>query len=135
MLVSDRDGEVIAAVEALKRTLHSQSKDIHALADQIEKPNGGGLTNAEMKRIYDAGFSAGVRETENRQYGSGDFHNVDGTPEWHEIARFCQQHNDRLKPSERDFIDNVTARTAYREPTEKQEKWLRSIFYSLGGRL
>jgi len=29
----------------------------------------------------------------------------------------------------------MASRTVWREPTEKQAKWLRSIFYRLGGKL
>jgi hypothetical protein len=108
--------------------------DIHAFAERIAKPNGG-LTEAEMRKLYDAGYEAGVRAAENKQHGSGDFHNVDGLPNWNEIALFCQQNNDRLRPTERQFIDDMASRTVWREPTEKQAKWLRSIFYRLGGKL
>ena len=76
LLSSDKEGEIVAAAHAIKRTLKSAGTDIHTLAERIEKPNGIGLTEAEMKKLYDAGFSAGMREAENRRYGSADFHNV-----------------------------------------------------------
>jgi hypothetical protein len=132
MLSSDRDGDLVAAGRAIMRLLKSSGADIHALAARVES---GGLTDAEMRKLYDAGFSAGARDAENRQHGSDDFHNVDGTPHWHEIARFCQQHNDRLSEKEGNFINDMTSRTVWREPSEKQAKWLRSIFYRLGGRI
>ena len=135
LLSSDKEGEIVAAAHAIKRTLKSAGTDIHTLAERIEKPNGIGLTEAEMKKLYDAGFSAGMREAENRRYGSADFHNVDGTPHWHEIALFCQQHNDRLTVKEKPFVNDMAARTVWREPTEKQAKWLKSIFLRLGGRI
>jgi hypothetical protein len=127
LLSSDKGGEIVAAAHAIKRTLKSAGADIHALAERIEKPNGSGLTEADMKKLYDAGFSAGVREAENRRYGSTEFHNVDGTPHWHEIALFCQQHNERLTVKEEPFVNDMAARTVWREPTEKQAKWLKSI--------
>src|SRR5215469_357453 len=135
MLSSDKDGDVIAAARGLVRMLKGAGTDIHTLADRIENSNGGGLTYAEMRKLYDAGYQAGVRVVENRQHGSGDFHNVDGLPNWNEIALFCQQNNDRLRPTERQFIDDMASRTVWCEPTEKQAKWLRSIFYRLGGKL
>jgi hypothetical protein len=45
------------------RTLKGAGADVHALADLVEKPNGGGLTKAEMQKLYDAG----VRAAENKQ--------------------------------------------------------------------
>ena len=134
MLSSDKDGDVITAARGLVRMLERAGTDIHAFAERIAKPNGG-LTDAEMRKLYDAGYEAGVRAVENKQHGSGDFHNVDGLPSWNEIALFCQQNNDRLRPTERQFIDDMASRTVWREPTEKQAKWLRSIFYRLGGKL
>jgi len=134
MLSSDKDGDVITAARGLVRMLKGADTDIHAFAERIAKPNGG-LTDAEMRKLYDAGYEAGVRAVENKQHGSGDFHNVDGLPSWNEIALFCQQNNDRLRPTERQFIDDIASRTVWREPTEKQAKWLRSIFYRLGGKL
>jgi hypothetical protein len=135
MLSSDKDGDVITAARGLVRMLKVAGTDIHTLADRIENPNDGGLTDAEMRKLYDAGYQAGVRAVENKQHGSGDFHNVDGLPNWNEIALFCQQNSDRLRENERAFINDMASYTVWREPTKKQAKWLRSIFYRLGGRL
>jgi len=135
MLSSDKDGDVITAARGLVRMLKGAGTDIHALADRIENSNGGGLTYAEMRKLYDAGYQAGVRVVENKQHGSGDFHNVDGLPNWNEIALFCQQNNDGLRENERAFINDMASRTVWCEPTEKQARWLRSIFYRLGGKL
>jgi hypothetical protein len=135
LLSSDKAGEVLAAANALNRTLTNAGADIHVLADRIEKPNGGGgLTKVEMRKLYDAGYNDGVRAAENKQYDAAGFRNVDDTPAWHEIARFCQGHSDRLQEKERTFINDMSARTVWREPTEKQAKWLKSIFYRLGGK-
>jgi hypothetical protein len=38
LLASDRDGEVVAAARALKRTLTSVGADFHTLADSVERP-------------------------------------------------------------------------------------------------
>ena len=135
MLASERDGEVVAAARAIVRTLKGAGADIHVLAERVEKANGGELTEAEMRKLYDAGYGAGVRAAEAKQHGPSDFYNVDGTPAWHEIARFCQHSRDRLREKERGFIDDMASRTVWREPTERQAKWLRSIFHQLGGGL
>src|SRR5215831_3332162 len=91
MLASDCDGDVIAAARAIKRTLRSEKLDIHELAKCIEESNGGTLTEAEMRKLYDAGYDAGLRVAEEKHHGTTDFVNVDGTPSWHEIALWCQQ--------------------------------------------
>jgi hypothetical protein len=119
MLSSDKDGDIVNAARGIVRMLKGADTDIHALAERVEQPSGG-LTEAEMKKLYDAGYAAGVHAVENKQHGSVDFHNVDGT---------------RLRENERDFINDMASRTVWREPTPKQEKWLRSIFFRLGGRV
>jgi hypothetical protein len=134
LLSSDQDGEVLNAARALNRLLKANGSDIHAIADGIGQANGK-LTEAEMRKLYDAGFEAGVRAVEDKQHGDEDFHNTDGTPSWHAIAVWCQRQDDRLRDNEREFINSVAARTVYREPTEKQAKWLKSIFHRLGGKM
>jgi hypothetical protein len=131
MLSSDRDGEVLAAAKALNRTLQSAGADLHVLAAVIEKPTK--LSPAEMRQIYDAGFKDGLRKAENAQHGPADFRNIDGSPCWNEIALWCQQRNEKLNEKERKFIDDMAGLTVWREPTEKQAQWLKSIFYRLGG--
>ena len=128
------DGDVIAAARAIRRTLRGEGLDIHALAEGIEEPNSGALTEAEMRKLYDAGYDAGLRAAEDKHHGAADFANIDGTPSWHEMALFCQQCDDRLREKERQFIHDKTACTVRREPTEKQAKWLKSIFYHLRGK-
>ena len=134
MLASERDGEVVAAARAIVRTLKGAGADIHVLAERVEKADGK-LTDAELWKLYDAGYDAGVRAAQAKQHGPDGFRNVDGTPAWHEIARFCQHSRDRLREKERGFIDDMASRTVWREPTERQAKWLRSIFHRLGGGL
>ena len=75
---------------------------------------------------------ADMRAVEDKQ---GDFHNVDGTPSRHEIARFCQSDSGHLRGNEREFVNDMASSTSGANPTERQAKWLRSILYRLGGRL
>ena len=133
MLSSNREHEVVAAAQALCRTLEGAGTDIHALAAIVEH-GGGELNEAEMKKLYDAGYHEGLRVAENNRHGLDDFHNIDGLPSWHEMALWCQQRNDRLQSRERVFIDEMAAQTVWRDPTERQAKWLRSIFHRLGGK-
>ena len=34
-----------------------------------------------------------------------------------------------------EFVNDMAARTVWHQPTERQEKWLKSIFFRLGGKL
>ena len=54
-------------------------------------------------------------------------------PNWRKWPRFCQANGERL--GKRAFVDNMTTRTVWREPTERQAKCLKSIFLKLGGKL
>jgi hypothetical protein len=63
------------------------------------------------------------------------FLNDEGLPNWTEIGRFCQANRGQLNPKESAFINDMAERTVWREPTEKQAKWLKSIFLRLGGKL
>jgi hypothetical protein len=60
------------------------------------------------------------------------FRSVKGTASWHDMARFCQERRGHLR-NEADFVDDMTGWTLWREPTEKQAKWLCSIYARLGG--
>jgi hypothetical protein len=119
LLASDKDGEVLGAARAINRTLKSAGTDIHALADRVELANGKQILEQDMRRIFNAGYEKGLRAAEDKHHGNGDFHNVDGMPSWHEIARWCQRHGDRLRSKEEQFINDMAARTMWREPTEK----------------
>jgi len=135
LLASDRDGEVVAAARALLRTLKTAGADIHLLAAQVGQANGGGLSEAEMKKLYDAGYDAGVRAAEaTLRHDANGFHSVDA-PSWHEIACYCQDRSEHLRSNEVDFVDDMVGWTTSREPTSKQAKWLGSIYGRLGGRL
>jgi hypothetical protein len=98
-LSSDRDGEVLAAVHALKRTLDSAKLDIHALANAIE------------------GAKAPTR---NNKFPE---------PSWHEIACGCAARRSLLRDYEKNFVEDMVRRTAaHGASTEKQARWLRSIY-------
>jgi hypothetical protein len=137
MTTSDKEGEIAAAVSAMARKLKSASAaDIHAIADRIENPNGNSLSEAEMRKLYDAGYRDGVQAAEQRYRGDEDFQSTDGKPDWHAVARFAQRNKHRLDARHHEFIDDMAARTAWdREPTEKQHRYLHSLFYKLGGKI
>jgi hypothetical protein len=136
LLSSPNDGEVLNAARGLVRTLETAGFDIHALEAHVEKPNGNRLSEAQMKELYDAGYAAGVQAAENRHHGIGDFHDADGKPNWEAVALFLQRNKNRLDIRHHDFVDDMASRTAWgREPTEKQHRYLHSLFYKLGGKI
>ena len=135
-LSSSSDGEIIATVHALQRTLEANSLDIHAIADPLEASNGKHIPEEKMQRVWDAAYARGVQDTENRQHGSDDFLGTDGKPTWEAVALFLQRNKHRLDPKHHEFIDDMAARTAWgHEPTERQHKYLHSLFFKLGGKI
>ena len=135
-LASPHDGEVIATVRALRRVLEASGLDIHAVAAPLEAPNGKHIPEEEMRRLYAAGYAAGVQAAENRQHGSDDFRGTDGKPTWEAVALFLQRNKHRLDPKHHEFIDKVASQTVWGdEPTERMHKYLHSLFFKLGGKI
>lgn len=130
MLSSSNDGEIVAAARAIMRTLEAEGADIHELADRV---GGRKLSEAEMKIIYDRAY----RDGKKAAAANTGFSDVNGSgkagPSWHEMA--CEiQHkaNGRLSPKEEGFVSDMVRWCARREPSEKQGKWLHSIYCRIG---
>jgi hypothetical protein len=140
MLSASNDGEALSTARSLGRILKSNNRDFNWLAETVEhhntNHNGKALSEAEMRQLYDAGFADGFRIAEEKLHGSLDFRGIDECDlDWHEIALWVQKRDERLSDREREFVDSVAGQTVYREASEKQQKWLKSIFLRLGGRL
>jgi hypothetical protein len=110
-LSSDSDGEIVATVHALKRQLEAAGVGFHELAEHIEQPVGSGVSEADLKRVYDAGYAQGFQDAENRRHGSEDFLGTDGKPTWEGVALFVQRNKARLDPRHHEFIDDMASRT------------------------
>src|SRR5262249_61215432 len=83
LLASDKDGEIIAAARALKRTLESAGTDMNGLAHGIENlGKNAEVSKDQMKKIWDAA----VQHTENRLHGGGDFRSTEGQPRSEQAA-------------------------------------------------
>jgi hypothetical protein len=127
-LTSDKPGEAAAATQAFGRTLQSAGVDIiHAVAERIE--HSGGLSDAEMQEIFDAGVAKGLRQAKQQLRINGVF------PSAHDMALYCRQHDDRLREKERDFVNDMAARSIWRGLTQRQVEWLKRIFLRLGGEM
>ena len=105
LLSSDKDGEVLAAALAIKRTLAAEGSDIHALADALCRPQ--------------------PQQKEEPQRPPPP---PPGEDDWHAMSCECQAHGERLSQREQDFVDDMVRWTVFREPTEKQQAWLLSIY-------
>jgi hypothetical protein len=123
LLSSNHDGEVIAAARGIERTLKSAGLDIHVLADGVITDKK--FTEADAKEIYQRGVADGRHAAQQQQPA---WHDV-GDPSWHAIACECA-HSGRLRDQkEKDFVADMMRWTVHgTEPTEKQAKWLRSIY-------
>jgi hypothetical protein len=123
LLSSPNDGEALAAVHALQRALQADGSDIHDLAARIE-----GLSQVEMKKLYDAGFQEG------KNAADVGFSTVD-PPSFYEMAKEIEYKADgRLSEKEQEFVADMVLWCARREPSEKQAKWLHAIYYRIGRR-
>jgi hypothetical protein len=122
MLSSDRDGEVVAAVHAIRRTLDSEKLTIHDLADGLA--GGAKFTERDAEEIYRRGKADGLREADR----DSGFRSVE-EPTWNEIARECEATSGRLNEREQKFINDMVRWTVRNgQPTEKQANWLRAIY-------
>jgi hypothetical protein len=137
-LSSDSDGEVVATVRAMNRTLKSAGTDFHGLAEHIETANGRHVPEEQLQKVWDTAFAAGVQAAENRQHGSDDFIGTDGKPTWQAVALFLQRNKHRLNPRVHEFVDKMAALIAWdeeQEPSPRQHKYMHSLFYELGGKI
>ena len=106
LLSSDKDGEVLAAASAIKRTLAAEGSDIHALADTL-------CRQQPQPRV----LSTSAQEPRRPGHEDGN--------DWHSIACECQAHG--LSQREQNFVADMVAWTACATPTDKQQAWLLSI--------
>jgi len=127
-LTSNQPGEVAASLETLGRVLQSAGADvIHCIADRIEHHSG--LTDAEMKAVFDAGVERGRKQAKQAARINGGIF-----PPAHDMAMWCRQQEHKLRDDwERTFINDIAARSLTRALTPRQEEKLRGIFLRTGG--
>ena len=138
LLASDKDGEVVAAAKAMQRTLLGIGADFHCLADRVEHSNGGQLSQAEMRKIYNAGVTEGIRIERARKPAATGFRDVtaDGFPSARDMAAFCYRNIGRLSSEwEIEFAQNMASWTRTRPLSEKQQAHLEKLYLKLGGKI
>jgi hypothetical protein len=142
LLASDKSGEVAAAWASIQRMLTPKT-DLHELATRIETPPGLDETTKQKLRraVEDAraqGYAEGVQAAENKHHGADAFRSTDG-PDWTKVALYLQREKNRIEARHHEFIDDMASRTVWAdrgfEPTERQHKYLHSLFLKLGGRI
>jgi hypothetical protein len=137
LLASNRDGEVVAAVRAMIRTLQGIGADIHDIADRIEHSGNGALSEREMQEIFDAGIKEGVRRVEQKMRSQA-VHSSLSSPQFPApatMALYCYQRIDRLNDWEREFTTNMMSWTRRRPLYPKQQARLEELYVKLGGRI
>jgi hypothetical protein len=117
----------VPAAQALRHS-DRRRRDIHTLAAMIEKPTNGGVSK-EDSRVYDV-LEDGLRKAEYAQHGSDAFRNI-GDPAPHGAVLPATHRSAKSA-----IISSSTTwrRKRRREPTEKQGKYLKSLFFKLGGK-
>jgi hypothetical protein len=127
-LGSNHAGEVVATALAIQRVLKADGRDLHSLADVVMK-NGNTLSEAEMRKLYGAGYAAGVRSTA----ASPTFHNVEDGG-WYAMAQFVWERADRLHRRHRGFAEGAVRLAGESELSVKQQVYLKSLYRQLGGK-
>lgn len=109
-LASDSGGEVVATVEAIRRVLKTEGKDLHDLASVV----GGEQPKREYRQQQETGSQWNQWQSENT---------------WHAKAVFCQRYIDIFRSREAEFINDMVSKTLiYPKPTEKQAAWLDALY-------
>jgi hypothetical protein len=138
MLGTEHEGEAVAAWRALKRLLASHKASFTDLGNAVERLATGGLEEAEMKRLFEAGRAQGLKEAGRARAENEAIlgKRADGSTDWEAIANFVQHEKARLEPKHHQFADDMASRMTWgREPSERQGKYLISLFRQLGGRI
>jgi hypothetical protein len=96
LLESNHDGEVLAAIAAMKRLFRSASLSFADIVTVIANHQGEveekKYSDADAEIIYAKGVEKGRAEEARRKDLPPEFYDADGRPRWNEIALFCQKH-------------------------------------------
>jgi hypothetical protein len=137
LLGSDRDGDHMAAVAALKRMLEGIGADFNDFARLIE------LNDEDKRAILDAGIAFGKKQALEEQHagsnghtnGASSFNGATATTTLCDMVTFCHEHVEQLsREKDREFIRDVFRRGSWRwGASPKQRNWIEDLYYQLGG--
>lgn len=112
-LASDSEGEIVATVNAIARTLKSNGADLHDLA---------------------AALDGAPKQSYRRYEQQNEKPKEDPARKWRDIVAFCLENIEWLSEREKTFVSDMNGNLKkWGTPTEKQGAWLMSIFTKLGG--
>jgi hypothetical protein len=144
MLGSDKPGEILAAVSAIKRVLESQGRDFNDLGNDIETLTGA-LNKAEIEQIYTTGHQDGYAKAlddvgSNHVFNLNGFHPVNGSASgssWQEMAQFVGSKANYLhRDRDREFAESIIEQARWKSTiSPAQDKWLRDLYVKLGGKI
>jgi hypothetical protein len=128
LLGSDRDGEVLATVRAMRTVLANNGADLHLLADAIEA----GPTYLDEALVRADQARRQAEEELRRAMDIARDMRTQAPPHldksWHNIAVECAGRTD-LDERTREFVTDMVRWTINGgKPTEKQANWLRKIY-------
>jgi hypothetical protein len=115
-LASGFDGEIVATVHTWRRKLSSDGRDLHDVANIVE--GGGKLTEAEMRKLYDADYEAGLQEGESRHPVTSRSVEIF---DLYDIAQWVWKRCDRLQRRHRDFVEGMVVTAEGVELSPKHE--------------
>jgi hypothetical protein len=141
LLGSTSDHEVNNAIYRLRDVLASEGlhpNDVAVLIENYDASEGKieekQFRFQDMQESFTRGIERGIERGRAEQQAPPEYYDADDFPRWHEIALFCNRDPARLRDDrEREFVNDMTTRLMFRQPTEKQGKWLFTIFLRLGG--
>lgn len=120
LLASENDGEIIAAVSAIKRILNKEKKDFNDLAEMFFQSSG--FSYADLQRAYSYSPQPQRKPRQKKER----------KPETEEEIKLKKilSVKEKLPEKSREFIDSVSARiNEQEEMTEKQKKWFNDIYF------
>jgi hypothetical protein len=131
------DGEIVATVYAMRSLLDKNGADFHDLTARIETP-ASGLHLEEMEELYSVAYAQAKQDLQQKRAKAlaACGMRADGSQDWEAIAVYCQRRKTRLLPKHHEFIDDMAASMTWgREPSERQGKYLLSLFRQIGGKM
>jgi hypothetical protein len=116
MLGTDRDGELVATVYALRRVLANNKLDLHDLARIVVETPSVAPTNGDGRTPH---------------WRQRDDHPVETELPWRDMVAACVRHLSRFTGKERDFIRHMD--DWHGTPSAKQLGWLVACFERVRG--
>jgi hypothetical protein len=140
MMASTYESEALVALTKLGQMLPAEGLSFNEIATLIENCDGAieerKYSDSDAKIIFEKGMERGAENARAEAAAPPEYYDEAGQPRWVEITFFCQSKRERLRPQEQNFVDDMAGRAVWgREPTEKQGRWLLSIFVRLGGKI